>query len=179
MADRRSSLNQAIPSALSELGLNVTLKEEQILAVESVVNSKDVLAVLPTGFGKSLIYQILPGVFDFLSMHQHSAAKGKALILVVSPLNALMQDQISKLNERGVSAYMVKGQKVNVEDSRGEEYRASLPMSTLKEPNCRILFVHPEVCVDDKHFQAFLKSSTYQKRVKAVVVDEAHLIREW
>ena len=128
-----------------------------------------------------MIYQVLPGVFDFISGQQHSAAvnKDQAMVLVVSPLNALMRDQISKLNGKGVSAHMVQGQFVNVEDSRGEEYRASLPMSSLKKPSCRILFVHPEVCVNDKSFQALLKSPTYQKRVKTVVVDEAHLIKEW
>ena len=176
-----TKFEQAISSSLEELGLGVELKAEQRLAIESIVlNSRDVLAILPTGFGKSLIYQILPGVFDFLTRHSGTTAvKNQAMVLVVSPLNALMRDQISKLNEKGFSAYMVQGQFVNVEDSRGEEYRASLPMSSLKNPKCRILFVHPEVCVNDKTFQVLLKSQTYQERVKTVVVDEAHLIREW
>ena len=45
---------------------DVKLKDEQFRAVESVLRGKDVLAVLPTGFGKSLIYQILPDVFDYM-----------------------------------------------------------------------------------------------------------------
>lgn len=171
---------QAVSYALEELRLEVELKAEQMLAIESIVlNSKDVLAILPTGFGKSLIYQILPGVFDFLTKQRNHGTADQAMVLVVSPLNALMRDQISKLNEKGICAYMVQGQYVNVEDTRGEEYRANLPMSSLRNPNCRILFVHPEVCVNDKSFQILLKSHTYQKRVKTVVVDEAHLIKEW
>ena len=48
---------------------------------------------------------------------------------------------------------MVQGESVQVEDSLGGEYRASFSMETnLKEPHCRILFIHPEVCVDDSNF---------------------------
>ena len=96
----------------------------------------------------------------------------RAIILVVLPLNALMRDQISKLTK-----VMVQGRSVQVEDSRGGEHRASFSMEALKEPRCRIF--HPEVCVDDSNFISLLKSPIYQKRVKCVVVDEAHLIKEW
>ena len=121
-----SMFKQAVSYALEELGLEVELKAEQMLAIESIVlNCKDVLAILPTGFGKSLIYQILPGIFDFLTKQRNlgkSVVKDQAMVLVVSPLNALMRDQISKLNEKGICTYMVQGQYVNVEDTRGEEY---------------------------------------------------------
>ena len=74
---------------------------------------------------------------------------------------------------------MVQGRSVQVEDSRGSEYRASFSMEALKEAHCRNLFIHPEVCVDDSNFISLLKSLIYQKRVKCVLVDEAHLIKEW
>ena len=74
---------------------NLPLKEQQYEILKAVVMMKrDVLAVLPTGFGKSLIYQSLGFIFDFLrsdSDSQHAA------IVVVSPLNAFMQDQVEKL----------------------------------------------------------------------------------
>ena len=134
---------QAVSSSLHELGL-VSLKKEQRQEVEVIVmKGRDVLAVLATGFGKSLIYQVLPGTFDFMA-----ANVDREIILVVSPLNALMRDQNSKLNERGLTSFMVQ---VQVEDSRGGEYRASFSMEALKEPHCRILFIHPEVCVDDSN----------------------------
>ena len=61
--------------------------------VEAIVmKGRDVLAVLPTGFGKSLIYRVLPDTFDFMAGNVD-----RAIILVVSPLNALMRDQNSKL----------------------------------------------------------------------------------
>ena len=97
----------------------------------------------------------------------------RAIILVVLPLNALMRDQISKLTK-----VMVQGRSVQVEDSRGGGYQTSFSMEALKEPHCCTLFIHPEVCVDDSSFISLLKSHIYQKRVKCVVVDGAHLIKE-
>ena len=52
-------------------------------------------------------------------------------------------------------------------------------MEALKEPHCQILFIYSEVCVDDSNFISLLKSPIYQKRVKCLVVDESHLIKEW
>ena len=59
----------------------------------------------------------------------------RAIVLVVSPLNALMRDQISKLNERGLTSFMVQGRSVQVEASRGGEYRASFSMEATALPN--------------------------------------------
>ena len=86
----------------------------------------------------------------------------RAIILVVSPLNAFMRDQILTFNERGLTSFMVQGRSVQVEDSRGGEYRASFSMEALKERHCRILFI--QVCVDDSNFISLLKSLIYQKK---------------
>ena len=48
---------------------HIELKEEQKEAVRNIVNGRDVIAVLPTGFGKSLIYQLLPSMFGAFSMY--------------------------------------------------------------------------------------------------------------
>ena len=83
-------LDAAIASALKKAGKdeNFRLKSEQRAIIEAVVCSKkDVLGVLPTGFGKSL-------VFHLLSDAKGPATKTKAITIVVSPLNALMRDQI-------------------------------------------------------------------------------------
>ena len=59
----------------------MSLKKEQRQAVEAIVmKGRDILAVLPTGFGKSLIYQLLPGTFDFMAGNVD-----RAIILGVSP----------------------------------------------------------------------------------------------
>ena len=66
------------------------------------------LAVLPTGYGKSVLYQILPDVFDIM------LGTEKSMVLVISSLNALMQDQITKLKDWGISACMIQGHGVVV-----------------------------------------------------------------
>ena len=67
-----SLLLNAVTFAINKLySHGVKLKDEQFRAVGSVLRGKDVLAVLPTGFGKSLMYQILPDVFDYMSANSH------------------------------------------------------------------------------------------------------------
>ena len=77
------------------LGLgDISLKEKQYEVLKLlVVEKKDVLAVLPTGYGKSLIYQLLPPVLSFMNHEGRSSAKNST-VLVISPLNALIRDQI-------------------------------------------------------------------------------------
>ena len=83
--------HSALDFALEKLGkAELSLKEAQYEALKSVV------FILPTGYGKSLISQLLSNVFDcFLSSEEHSSS-----IIAVPPLNALMQDQINKLRGR-------------------------------------------------------------------------------
>ena len=65
-----------------------------MMALSTVASrEKDCLCVLPTVYGKSLIYKLLPFVFDELQ----SEGKCSSCVIVVSPLNAIMEDQICKL----------------------------------------------------------------------------------
>ena len=73
------------------------IKPKQEEALQKIV--QDCLIVLPTGYGKSLIYQLLPSLFDRVSK---DSSKDKTVVIVVSPLNALIDDQINKLNALGV-----------------------------------------------------------------------------
>ena len=71
---------------------DITLKEKQYEVLKLlVVEEKDVLAVLPTGYGKSLIYYLLPPVWNFMNCGGISNAQHSS-VLVISPLNALIQD---------------------------------------------------------------------------------------
>ena len=72
-------------------------KEEQLAAVKGVYDEQDVFVCLPTGYGKSLCYQTLP----FQMEHKLGGNKG---ILVMSPLVALMEDQVYRLKKYGVRA---------------------------------------------------------------------------
>ena len=69
---------------------------KQLEALRAVVQQKrDVLAVLPTGYGKSLIYQLVPSMFNFLLY----GGKYCSIAIIVSPLTALMMDQVEKIKK--------------------------------------------------------------------------------
>lgn len=118
-----------------------------------VLQGRDVLAVLPTGGGKSLCFQ-LPAVADH------------GLTLVVSPLIALMQDQVGRLRERGVAAATLSG-----ELDRTAELEI---LEQARRGTLRLLYVSPERLtriVDALNARGV--------RVKRLAVDEAHCIGEW
>ena len=95
MAAAIDHFNCSLEYALEKLGkAELSLKEAQYEALKNVVfDRRDTMCVLPTGYGKSLIYQLLSCTFDYFL----SSDIGNSSIIVVSLLNALMQDQISKL----------------------------------------------------------------------------------
>src|ERR1041384_6864382 len=95
----------------------------QKAAVDAALAGRDSLVVLPTGGGKSLCYQM-------------PAAMGRGLVLVVSPLIALMDDQVAAAREAGLVADALHS---NLEaDHRGEAYRR------LKSGKTDLLYVSPE-----------------------------------
>ena len=74
------------------------LKPEQEQAVQGLLNGKDILAILPTGFGKSVIYQTFANL-------KKVERNGCVVVLVISPLASIIQDQrLSKLNSLGLTA---------------------------------------------------------------------------
>ena len=80
-------MDVSIEKAAKQLGYN--LKAEQRLVIRSFVMGEDVFAVLPTGFGKSLCYECLPLVFDDIRTDGLLS-----IIIVVTPLIAIMKDQV-------------------------------------------------------------------------------------
>jgi len=96
-------LDAAMASALRKAGKdeNFCLKADPRAIIKAVVCSKrDVLGVLPTGFGKSLVFHLLSDVFDFVEA-KGPPTQTKAITIVVSPLNALLRYQIGKLDNLG------------------------------------------------------------------------------
>ena len=153
---------------------NLILKPRQKEALQSIVfKGQDCLIVLPTGYGKSLIYQMLQSLFDKISARNLSS-KDKSIVIVVSPLNALIDDQINKLKSAGVNckSLCVCGDEV---DSAFEEKI----LEDLQAGKFELIFTHPEVAVINRQCRDLFLSAYYQKNVRAVVFDEAHCIIEW
>lgn len=92
----------------------------------------------------------------------------EAFTIVVSPLNALMKDQISKLSQLG--AVVLDGTKRNND----------LALSLASRGKLQLVFAHPENLIDNKLVKSsVLKSQIFQRNVKSLVIDEAHLVEEW
>lgn len=126
------------------------LQEEVVLAV---MEGKDALALMPTGGGKSLCYQ-LPVLAD------------EGLCLVVSPLIALMKDQVENLRKKNITACAIYSGM-----SRKEVINT---LRIASESNCRFLYVSPER-LESKLFLEYLPGLP----VSLLAVDEAHCVSQW
>ena len=96
--------SQCVFYALSQLQMaDISLKEEQRLSMEAICNGHDVFVWLPTGsgYGTSLCYQALPFIMD--CKRGLVGSQERSLVLVVSPLIALMVDQVTSLRKRGIN----------------------------------------------------------------------------
>ena len=125
----------------------------QAEVVASVLSGRDTLAVLPTGGGKSVCYQLPALLLD-------------GLTLVVSPLLALMKDQVDALTRNGVAAAAVNST-VPREEQAGILRRAA-------DGDLRLLYVAPERFSDGR-FVAALRGV----KVSLLAIDEAHCISQW
>jgi superfamily II DNA helicase RecQ len=184
-------------AVLNSLYKETILKPKQVLCLENVYLHKDVMCVLPTGYGKSLIFQLLPmllfaksKLLDHVRLGGFSAAAVNSIVVVVSPLNSLMSNQISRLRISGVRAAVIDVKELRKEhadhetDLQNENMEIEIDFRLCEERKLRdghyhFVFAHPETLVSSKYGRELLLSETYQENVIAIVVDEAHCIVEW
>ena len=133
--------------------------------------------MLPTGYGKSVIFHLLPSLFlDKINYERGAAAHPVAI--VVSPLNALIKDQIRRLQEGNVNAGILNvKKKTNSEDLEFDLSDANL--SQLRDAKYEVIFTHPEAFITCKQGMELFQTAKYQRNVHAIVIDEAHCILEW
>jgi len=133
-----------------------SFKGLQKQAIESIIEGNNTFVVMPTGGGKSLIYQ-LPAL----------AKEGTAI--VVSPLIALMKNQVDAM--RGISTEMGIAHVLNSSLNKTE---VNTVMSDIQKGITKLLYVAPESLTKDEYIE-FLKS----QNISFVAIDEAHCISEW
>lgn len=128
-------------------------RPQQWEIINSILNNKDALVLMPTGGGKSLCFQI-------------PALLNEGLTIVVSPLIALMKDQVEGLKGNGVKADYFNSSQTDEEHKR--------VIGCLESGETKLLYVSPEKLISDA-FYPFLQTLN----ISLVAVDEAHCISSW
>tara|TARA_R110001632_G_scaffold177223_3_gene296933 strand:+ start:523 stop:2412 length:1890 start_codon:yes stop_codon:yes gene_type:complete len=121
--------------------------------IKAVLEKKDVIALLPTGGGKSICYQI-------------PALANDGICLVISPLISLMKDQIENLDKRGIKASTIKS-KSSVDD-------IVALFDNLKYGSSKFLYLSPERLQSE-----FILQKLKEIPINLIAIDEAHCISEW
>ena len=132
-----------------------SFRMNQQSAIESVLSQKDCVVLMPTGGGKSLCYQIPALILD-------------GLTLVISPLIALMKDQVDALKNNGVEAEFLNSSQTSREQTE--------VFQSVRQGKTKILYVAPERLLQSgDQFIDFLRSL----KVSLFAIDEAHCISSW
>ena len=150
MADRRTD---PIDAAAADYGW-ASLRPGQREAIELVLDGRDVLAVMPTGHGKSAIYQLAARLID-------------GTTIVVSPLIALQRDQVEQLDELGDDGAVA----VNSSQRVGENRAA---WEELEAGEAEFVFLAPEQLARDEVVERLR-----ELQPSLIVVDEAHCVSAW
>jgi ATP-dependent DNA helicase RecQ len=130
-----------------------SFRDSQEAIIDTVINEKDTLVLLPTGAGKSLCYQ-LPALLK------------EGTCLVISPLLALMKDQVNQLKSKGIEAEYLS--------SELDEYDAETIYDRCKDGLTKMLYVSPERLTNKQFLQ-----NIEEIQLSFIAVDEAHCISEW
>ncbi|MFM6358354.1 MAG: RecQ family ATP-dependent DNA helicase, partial [Planktothrix sp.] len=125
--------------------------------IEQALKKRDLLIIMPTGGGKSLCFQ-LPALLK------------PGLMIVVSPLIALMQDQVEALQDNGVGATFLNST-LTVAEAKSRE-------AAILNGEIKLVYVAPERLLSEK-FLLFLDLIEAQLGISAFAIDEAHCVSEW
>ncbi|MBI85071.1 MAG: ATP-dependent DNA helicase [Planctomycetaceae bacterium] len=140
-----------------------SFRGSQLSAIEHVLAKRHTLVIMPTGMGKSLCYQ-LPAIL--CSATKSSSHPCPSITLVISPLIALMKDQVDALLTRGISATFINS---SLRKQEREERYASVAAGDFD-----LLYVTPERFRKPEFVEVMA-----QRSVSLLAVDEAHCISEW
>lgn len=148
---------QSLEEALKYFFGYDTFRPGQKKIIEEALQNQDLLIIMPTGGGKSLCFQ-LPALLK------------PGLTIVVSPLIALMQDQVQALEDNGIGAAFLNSS-LNWEQVRSRE-------AAILNGQIKLLYVAPERLLGER-FLPFLEMVRTQIGISAFAIDEAHCVSEW
>ena len=157
MTDKQldACISEVLRKFQSASGVHFQLKEQQVTAVKKLLLNPDVLAVLPTGYGKSLIFQSFVVPKQLLD-------NAKACVLVICPLNSIIQDQIAEAKSLAITC-------VSLQD-----------IEEIKESTFQLVFSSAQR-VMEKDFKNLRKDNSclLHKSICCIVVDESHTVETW
>lgn len=139
---------------------NPSFRLHQLLAVNAAMAGEDVFVLMPTGGGKSLVYQL-------------PAAIGRGVTLVVSPLVSLIQDQVFHLEQAGIPTGFLSS------SQPAEENGAVLGALRASPPALKVVFVTPERVAASDALMRALDALHARAEFDRIVVDEAHCVSQW
>jgi len=153
MIPSKSNNQHIIENALKEFWNYSSFREKQREIVDSIISRTDTLALLPTGGGKSLCYQ-LPAILL------------EGTTIIISPLLALMREQTHELLRRGIPATYISSE---LDDEQLDEIYQNIRNNSYK-----LLYISPERLTNN----IFLENIS-NTEISFIAVDEAHCISEW
>ncbi|XP_067654366.1 ATP-dependent DNA helicase RecQ-like [Haliotis asinina] len=164
MADKDAAIAFALTKYNSNQGTAINqLRILQREVIEKVITNHTI-AVLPTGYGQSLCYEILPDVIEYL-------LKKPAFVIIIVPLNVILSQQKEKMGRRATC--------LNKEYYR-ELTADSAEQTRWTEGQYRYVFAHPEQIVgNDTVIELLLHNYFQEEATTFIVVDEAHCVLEW
>lgn len=168
---------ESTPSTLSKLAVVAVtkdlvtsmgfsnLKPKQVDAIDAFLKGHDVFVSLPTGYGKSLIFAMLPPLFDLL---QGKSSRDSSIAIVVSPLAALMMEQKCTFSRMGLKCKFL-----------GELQTDEAICARVNRGHYQLMILSPEHLFYNSSLRDMLLSPIYQERLVGFIVDEAHCIKTW
>ena len=162
-------LDKCLSTAAQTLGYT-NLKPEQHRAAAEVLHGRDTFVSLPTGYGKSLVYQVLPACTREILLCSPEQVRDDAfrpVVFVISPLVSLMQDQAERLSDINVLCTFLSSEVVEGQIER------------VLAGDISVVFASPEALLQQRDGRKLILSAYVQRNIIAVAVDEAHCIVKW
>ena len=156
-----TQISTVINDAVQSLGFK-EIRKDQFDVISKFLEGYDVFVSLPTGGGKSLCFASLPLVFDLLR-----GSVRTSIAVIISPLNALMQDQVSKFTHRGMSAVYV-----------GSECSSTVANNVING-KVQLIYMSPESVLTVPTWREMFRNRHFKENLICLAVDEAHLIEKW
>ncbi|XP_062594209.1 uncharacterized protein LOC134255710 [Saccostrea cucullata] len=168
-------MEDRVKNAVFVYNRKISVKPKQVETLCHVLNGNNVLVNLPVGYGKSLIFHVLPELLK-------SDTKTTPIVIVISPLNIIHKDQLSSLAEHSIPSY-----RLNIEtklcdfteDGKVYEANSDVNLDDVIAGKFRHVFCHPEALLNTSLGRKLLDNDDFCSLVVAVVVDGCHILDKW